>query len=75
MKSPETLESSEVKLINIRQCARYTGLSHFTVYTLVSQRRIPFVKLGRRTMFNRCEIDKWIAKNSFTPREEKENIS
>ena len=35
------------RLLDIQQVASYTGLSVHTLYTMVSQRRIPFVKLGR----------------------------
>lgn len=48
------------RLLDIQQVATYTGLSVHTLYTMVSQRRIPFVKLGRLTKFDREEIDKWI---------------
>lgn len=52
------------RLLDIRQVAIYTGLSVHTLYTMVSQRRIPFVKLGRLTKFDREELDKWIAGKS-----------
>ena len=55
------------RLINIQDVAEYTGLSVHTLYAMVSQRRIPFVKMGRRTMFDREELDRWIAKNSVMP--------
>ena len=48
------------RLLNIQHVAVYTGLSVHTLYTMVSQRRIPFVKLGRSTRFDREEIDRWI---------------
>jgi predicted DNA-binding transcriptional regulator AlpA len=31
---------------------------------MVSQRRIPFVKIGRLVKFDHAEIDKWIASKS-----------
>jgi excisionase family DNA binding protein len=49
------------RLLDIQQVATYTGLSVHTLYTMVSQRRIPFVKMGRLTKFDRVELDKWIA--------------
>jgi excisionase family DNA binding protein len=52
------------RLLDIQQVATYTGLSVHTLYTMVSQRRIPFVKLGRLTKFDLVELDKWIAGNS-----------
>ena len=56
------------RLLDIQEVAIYTGLSVHTLYTMVSQRRIPFVKLGRLTKFDRVELDKWIAGNSVKVR-------
>jgi excisionase family DNA binding protein len=52
------------RLLNIKEVANYTGLSPHTLYTMVSQRRIPYVKLGRLTKFDRYELDRWIASQS-----------
>jgi excisionase family DNA binding protein len=52
------------RLLDIREVALYTGLSKHTLYTMVSQRRIPFVKLGRLTKFDLYELDRWIASKS-----------
>lgn len=56
-----------MRLLNIQDVARYTGLSVHTLYTMVSQRRIPYVKMGRLTKFDQQAIDDWIAKNSVMP--------
>lgn len=56
------------RLLDIREVATYTGLSIHTLYTMVSQRRIPFVKLGRLTKFDRYELDRWIAAHSVKAR-------
>jgi excisionase family DNA binding protein len=37
------------RLLDVQEVAAYTGLSTHTLYTMVSQRRIPFVKIGRLT--------------------------
>lgn len=55
------------RLLDIDEVAVYIGLSRHTVYTMVSQRRIPFVKMGRRTKFNLRAIDEWIAEHSVSP--------
>ena len=49
------------RLLNIKELARYTGLSVHTLYAMVSQRRIPYVKMGSRTMFILEDIDRHIA--------------
>ena len=55
------------RLLNIKEVADYTGLSSDTLYTMVSQRRIPYVKLGRLLKFDPQAIDAWITKNSVMP--------
>jgi len=52
------------RLINVRELSEYLDLSVNTVYCLVSQRRIPFVKVGRLTKFDLQRIDDWIKQNS-----------
>ncbi|SLM46770.1 protein of unknown function [Nitrospira japonica] len=52
------------RLLSIQDVAVYTGLSVHTLYAMVSKRRIPHIKLGRLTKFDRVEIDKWIASKS-----------
>ena len=55
------------RLISVQEMAEYTGLSVHTLYTMVSQRRIPFVKMGRLTKFDLKLLDDWIAKNTIMP--------
>ena len=55
------------RLVNIKEAAEYTGLSVHTLYTMVSQRRIPYVKMGRLTKFDLRLLDEWIAKNTVMP--------
>ncbi len=55
------------RLVDIKEVAEYTGLSVHTLYTMVSQRRVPFVKMGRLTKFDLRLLDEWIAKNTVMP--------
>jgi excisionase family DNA binding protein len=48
------------RLLDIKEVAAYTGLSVHTLYTMVSQRRIPYVKMGRLVKFDLELLDKWI---------------
>jgi len=43
------------------------GVSIHTLYAMVSQRRIPFVKIGRLTKFDLKAIDAWIERHSVKP--------
>ena len=52
------------RLINIQELSELTGLSMSTLYSWVSQRRIPFVKCGRLTKFDLERINDWIEESS-----------
>ena len=52
------------RLINISELSEYIGLSTSTIYSWVSQRRIPFVKCGRLTKFDLERINDWIDESS-----------
>ena len=55
------------RLISVNEAAEYTGLSPHTIYTMVSQRRIPYVKVGRLVKFDVELLDKWIKQNTVMP--------
>jgi len=48
------------RLINITELSQLTGLSVNTLYSWVSQKKIPYVKVGRLTKFDVRAIDRWI---------------
>jgi len=52
------------RLLNVEELSELTGLSKNTIYCWVSQRRIPFVKIGRLTKFDLEKINQWIEENS-----------
>jgi excisionase family DNA binding protein len=55
------------RLITIKEAGEYTGLSPNTLYTMVSQRRVPHVKVGRLVKFDVEMLDKWIKQNTVMP--------
>ena len=50
------------KLLNIDELAAKLNIRKSTIYVWVHKRKIPFIKLGSRLLFNEYEIDKFIAK-------------
>jgi excisionase family DNA binding protein len=56
------------RFLDVNELSKEWGIAVSTLYTMVSQRRIPFVKIGRRTRFDRLELDKWVLSNTVTPR-------
>jgi len=59
------------KLINVKEVSVYTGLASDTIYTMVSERRIPFLKVGRLVKFSQDLIDAWLKKSTIMPLPEK----
>ena len=57
------------RLLDIRSASEVLGLSRHTLYSWVCQRRIPFVKAGRRTMFDTRDLEKWIDQMKVHTRE------
>lgn len=47
-------------ILNIAGVAEYTTLSKPMIYKLICQNKIPFHKLGNRTVFLTEEIDDWV---------------
>jgi excisionase family DNA binding protein len=51
-------------LLDADQVARYLKVDKFTVYRLISQKKIPAFKVGNQWRFKRKMIDAWLSKNS-----------
>lgn len=49
------------RYMNVPDCSAYTSLSQKTIYLYVSEKRIPHIKVGTRTLFDKEEIDRWLA--------------
>jgi excisionase family DNA binding protein len=54
----------EKELMTVEEVAEYLGLKKKTVYTYVSDRRIPYFKIphSNQTRFRKAEIDIWLEK-------------
>ena len=47
------------RFMNVGQAAELLGVSAKSLYTWVSQRRVPFRKAGRRLLFLESELVEW----------------
>jgi excisionase family DNA binding protein len=56
--------SMQENLLTADQVAHYLKVDKFTVYRLVSQKKIPAFKVGSQWRFKRRMIDAWLLKNS-----------
>lgn len=57
------------KLIDINELSELTGISVSTLYSWVSQKRIPHIKIGRMVRFRMDEIDRWLSSQEVPARE------
>jgi excisionase family DNA binding protein len=55
-------------LLNVAEAASRLGISRHTLNGWVSKRKVPFVKLGRRTLFNPADLVRIIKANTFEPK-------
>jgi excisionase family DNA binding protein len=52
------------KLLTVEQVADYLKIDKFTVYRLVTNRRIPAFKVGNQWRFKKQLIDDWLLRHS-----------
>lgn len=48
------------ELVDIKKVSEILGVKVATVYSWVSQRRIPYIKMGRLLKFDVGQIERWI---------------
>ena len=53
------------KYLSPQELSDYTGLSVFTIYSWVRQRKIPFIKKSRLIKFDKNKIDTWFQKDEI----------
>ena len=59
------------RLIDIHQVASYLGVSVHTLYKMISQRRIPYIKVGSRVKFDPLKLEEWIKQQTVMPMPER----
>ena len=60
------MEATEKKYLSVREAAEYIGYSTRYVYRLVALNVLPhYTPNGGRIIFNRVELDEWIARNEM----------
>jgi len=60
--------------LNIQEVNLYTGLALQSLYNMVSQRRIPYVKVGRAVRFDPRLLDEWLKQHTLMPMPAKTGI-
>jgi len=54
-------------LMDMSMVAGQLGVTKNTLYAWVSQKRIPYVKIGRLVKFDRDDIDAWVEQQKVRP--------
>jgi excisionase family DNA binding protein len=67
LESPGTNDNS---LMNCEQASQYLCLSESYVRKAVVRRTIPFVRIGKRTLFRRSDLENWIEEHLVPTRQE-----
>ena len=57
------------RLLTAQEVAELLRVPRSTIYELARTRRIPFLKVGRRTLFAQQALLEWIATQTIKPRE------
>lgn len=56
--------------LSLIQAAPVLGVSPYTVRSWVRERRIPFFRCGRRLVFSRQELERWLSARRVAPADE-----
>jgi len=57
-----------LKLLSNQEAAEILGISPFSLRGKVLRREVPFIKIGRRTLFDPNDLAAFIDKNKVEPR-------
>ena len=60
------------QLLSVKEAAERLNISIFTLRGWISQRRVRFVKLGRRTMFRPTDLEELISGSVIEPQPRRE---
>lgn len=58
----------EKRLLNLEEAAVWTGFSTGTLYNMSSRKLIPTVRINRKLLFDKHQLDKWISQYSVEAR-------
>ena len=57
----------EPRLLSQQEAAHYLGISYWTVRDLVFRRDIPFIKIGRRVLVDRLDLNAYLERSKIHP--------
>ena len=68
LQSPGPDVAGVTRLLTAAEVAEVLRVPRSTVYELARNRRIPFLKVGRRTLFDPERLARWIEAQTVEPR-------
>ncbi len=57
------------RLITAKEASQYLSLSTDTIYRMASQKKLPYLKIGGRVLFDLRALDRWIEKRMVREKE------
>ena len=60
------VEQSQDQILTIPEVARYLKLSRSKVYLLVTQKKIPYIRIGKNVRIRQSDLETWIEANRYT---------
>jgi excisionase family DNA binding protein len=57
------------RLITAKEASQYLGLSTDTVYRMASLKKLPYLKIGDRVLFDVKALDHWVEKHTIREKE------
>jgi len=51
-------------LLTPQEVARYLRVNKYTVYRLVSEKKLPAIKVGNQLRFKQSNLDRWLTQNT-----------
>ncbi|MCH7792474.1 MAG: helix-turn-helix domain-containing protein [Planctomycetes bacterium] len=59
--APSQASRDPNRLLSIREAAEFLGISDRLLWTLADNREVPSLRIGRRRLFRRAALIRWIA--------------
>jgi excisionase family DNA binding protein len=50
-------------LVSVKEASEWLGISVFTLYSWALAHRIPHYKIGKRVMFSKEDLQRWLAEH------------
>ena len=57
------------RLITAKEASQYLSLSTDTIYRMASQKKLPYLKIGDRVLFDVKALDQWVEKHMIREKE------